>query len=187
LCFYVLLSACQKTPKAIIFFEYTKHTLNLNRSVHTEKCSFVARQSFKRFGSMFKYYLVYFNSSVTRFRFMAFISVRTSSASVITVILGRDGISVFSSLSAFTSEFELSSVRTEIFISPRIVIHIFYGIRISPVASSLTYLVILRFNKAILSVLCKIKIILTAFVSCIRYYVLKYSVSVPSYSVQKRY
>lgn len=86
MCFYVLLSARKKTPKTVIFFEYAKHTFHLNRSVHTQKCSFFARQSFKCFWSMFKYYLVDLNRSVTRFGFMAFISVRTSSAFFVTVL-----------------------------------------------------------------------------------------------------
>ena len=55
------------------------------------------------------------------------------------------------------------------------------------VASFLAYLVILWFNKAILSVLFKVQIILAAFVSRIGYYVLEYSVSMLSYSVKKRY
>ena len=59
---------------------------------------------------MFKYYLVNPNRSITGFRLVALISMRTSSTLVVAVIFRCYCISILGDFYAFSSEFEFSSI-----------------------------------------------------------------------------
>ena len=128
--FYVFLSSCQKASETVIFFEYAKHPFHLNRSVHTEKCSFLTRQSFQYLGTVFIQYLIHSYRSIPILGTMTFSPMRASAALVIAVISRGYNIAVFGSLFTFSSEFQLSSIGADIFVLFGIVSRVFHSIGI---------------------------------------------------------
>ena len=167
MCFGVSFSSRQKASESVIFFQYAKHALNLDGSVHTKKCALVTCQGFRHLRTAFIEYLIDSDCSVTVFRLMTLIPVGASSASVVTVISCSYDISVFGCLCAFSSELQLSAIGTGVFILFCIVLHIFHSIWIGFAGLLFTDPVICWLDETFLPIFFKIQIILAALAACI--------------------